>query len=133
MGEAQGEAPPAEAPTAEAPAPARQRGGFDYSKFDTWVGEPQHLESGIIPDVEMRENAMGSIVHNLGHLNNLINTVFGNIEWKIADEARRLDYVCGQADKCRAGVDSIRGHDKATTVLSAVRFPAPRSFPTPAR
>ena len=30
---------------------------FDYSSFEDWIGEPQELTSGTIPDNECRENA----------------------------------------------------------------------------
>jgi|OM-RGC.v1.036667197 hypothetical protein len=52
---------------------------FDYSSFEDWIGEPQELTSGTIPDNECRENAGRSIVQSLGHLNNLVNQVFANV------------------------------------------------------
>lgn len=72
---------------------------------------------------------LGDIFFALESLSGTIEDIFARMEKRIADEKRRVNQVKARVSTCKGKVDLVKGSNKATTVFSTAKFPAPKSLP----
>lgn len=70
------------------------------------------------------------IFYALDRLNDTITDVFQHIDKKVADERKRLTQINERVTNCQGKVQYVRGSNKATTVFSTAKFPAPKELPS---
>ena len=58
-----------------------------------------------------------------------IDDIFIRIERRVDDERKRVDDVKKRIESCKKLVASVKGTNRATTVFSTSKFPAPKSLP----
>lgn len=58
-----------------------------------------------------------------------VDDVFGRIDRRVSDERKRLDSVKVRITGCKQLVAAVKGSNKATTVFSTSKFPAPKALP----
>ena len=58
-----------------------------------------------------------------------IDDVFGRIDRRVSDERKRVDSIKVRIKDCKQLVAAVKGSNKATTVFSTSKFPAPKSLP----
>ena len=58
-----------------------------------------------------------------------IDDVFGRIDRRVSDERKRVDSIKVRITDCKQLVAAVKGSNKATTVFSTSKFPAPKSLP----
>lgn len=72
---------------------------------------------------------LADVFFALDSLSGTIDDIFSRMEKRIADEKRRVDQIKARVSTCKGKVDLVKGSNKATTVFSTAKFPAPKALP----
>ncbi len=70
------------------------------------------------------------IFYALENLSGTIDDIFNRMEKRISDERKRVNQIKSRVSTCKGKVDLVKGTNKATTVFSTAKFPAPKSLPS---
>jgi hypothetical protein len=77
------------------------------------------------------DHVLGDIFFSLESLTVTINNVFERIGKRLDEENTRVKLVNERVATCQSKVKHITGSNKATTVFSTAKFPAPKNLPPP--
>jgi WAS protein family homolog 1 len=77
----------------------------------------------------MSRLSLSLICSALMQLSNTVDVVFQRIEKRLTDERQRVTKVNERVATCHGKINTVRGSNKATTVFSTSKFPAPKYLP----
>ncbi len=69
------------------------------------------------------------IFYALENLSGTIDDIFVRMEKRIQDERKRVEQIKTRVSTCKGKVDLVKGTNKATTIFSTAKFPAPKALP----
>jgi hypothetical protein len=69
------------------------------------------------------------MLHALGRLRGAMDDAFGRISSRLAHERERVGAINTRINTCQSKVTLISGSNKATTVFSTAKYPAPKRIP----
>jgi hypothetical protein len=69
------------------------------------------------------------LFYSLERLSGTVDDVFSRIERRLADEKARVTQINTRVATCQSKVNLVRGSNRATTVFSTAKFPAPKQLP----
>lgn len=70
------------------------------------------------------------VFHALQNLSETVEDIFNRIDKRISDEKKRVTQIKSRVSTCQNKVGLVRGSNKATTVFSTSKFPAPKTLPS---
>lgn len=74
--------------------------------------------------------ALSQSLDALKHLDGIINDIFARLSTRVKEERSRITSVCDRVVTAKARVDVIgQNQDKATTIYSSAKYPAPKILP----
>ena len=79
-------------------------------------------------DLEAAETIHDAL-YSLQRLSDTVSDIFGRIERRLADERNRISSINARVSTCQGKVQLVRGSNRATTVFSTAKFPAPKALP----
>ncbi len=79
-------------------------------------------------DLETPET-LRDIFYSLNQLSNTIDDIFSRVERRLKEERNRVSYINARVDVCQKKVLLVKGSNRATTVFSTSKFPAPKALP----
>lgn len=89
----------------------------------------QPYECALVNNDVTNDETLHDLFYNLDRLNGTIDDVFARIERRVNDERHRLSQINTRVATCQGKVNLVRGSNRATTVFSTSKFPAPRDLP----
>lgn len=89
----------------------------------------QPYETALVHNDVTNDQTLCDLFYNLERLSATIDDVFGRIERRVHDERQRLAHINTRVATCHGKVNLVRGSNRATTVFSTSKFPAPRELP----
>lgn len=72
---------------------------------------------------------LSDVFYSLNQLSVTIDDVFGRIEKRLNEEKNRVSVINDRVGTCQKKVELVRGSNRATTVFSTAKFPAPKTLP----
>ena len=79
-------------------------------------------------DLTLSQNVQ-DIFHALERLSSTVDDVFGHIGNKIQVERGRINSVNTRISTCLSKIQLVKGSNRATTVFSTAKYPAPKELP----
>ena len=89
----------------------------------------QPYETALVHNDVTNDQTLCDLFYNLERLSATIDDVFARIERRVHDERQRLAHINTRVATCHGKVNLVRGSNRATTVFSTSKFPAPRDLP----
>lgn len=102
-----------------------------------WIGGQIDIMSKILQPYEVAvvhsdveaADTLGDLLYSLQRLSGTVDDVFSRIEKKVTDERNRVAQINSRVGACQSKVQLVRGSNRATTVFSTSKFPAPKDLP----
>ena len=91
----------------------------------------QPFEQLVVSNDLTSDHVLGDIFFSLERLHSTIGNIFDRIGKRIEDENNRVKLVNERVLTCQNKVKHITGSNKATTIFSTAKFPAPKYLPPP--
>ena len=91
----------------------------------------QPYEQFVVSNDLTSDHVLSDIFFSLESLTDTINNVFEKIGKRIDEENMRVRLVNERVTTCQNKVKHVTGSNKATTVFSTSKFPAPKNLPPP--
>ncbi len=103
-----------------------------HSVVRPWQPMAQVLEPLWVPivhnDLTVSQSA-DDIFHALERLSTVVDNVFSHIGSKVSAERNRLQLVNSRVATCLSKIQMVKGTNRATTVFSTAKYPAPKELP----
>jgi hypothetical protein len=87
------------------------------------------FEISLVHNDVTNDETLNDLFYSLERLTVTIDDVFSRIERRINDERSRLSQINVRVATCQGKVNLVRGSNRATTVFSTAKFPAPKDLP----
>jgi WAS family protein 1 len=87
------------------------------------------FEVALVAHNHPKDITLDDVLHSLKVLQNTFDVTIAKISTRVSQERARITQVNTRVDVCYSKVQLIRGSNRATTVFSTAKFPAPKSFP----
>ena len=89
----------------------------------------QPYEFSLVHNDVTNDETLLDLFYSLERLTDTIDDVFSRIERRVNDERTRLAQINLRVATCQGKVNLVRGSNRATTVFSTAKFPAPKDLP----
>ena len=83
----------------------------------------------VFNDLSHRES-VEDVVYTLEHLSHIVDEIFTRIDTRISEEKTRISSIKSRVGVCEQKVQKIKGSNRAITVFSTAKFPAPKKLPS---
>ena len=74
------------------------------------------------------EEVILDIFYSLDRLSSTLNDIFGRVDKRLGEEQSRVSKINARINTCYKKVQLVKGSNKATTVFSTAKYPAPKSL-----
>ena len=74
------------------------------------------------------EEVLLDIFYSLEKLSETLNDIYNRVDKRLGEEKQRLSQINERVANCQRKVQSVKGTNKATTVFSTAKYPAPKSL-----
>ncbi len=83
----------------------------------------------VFNDLSHRES-VEDVIYTLEHLAHIVDEIFTRIDTRINEEKTRVSSIKSRVNACEQKVQKIKGSNRAITVFSTAKFPAPKKLPS---
>ena len=89
----------------------------------------QPYELGITNADLQNTECFGDLLYSLQQLTVTVDDIFGRIDRRVNEERSRVASINTRVNVCQQKVQLVKGSNRATTVFSTAKFPAPKELP----
>ena len=89
----------------------------------------QPYELAIVTSDVQSTETLSDLLYALQQLSVTVDDIFGRIDRRINDERARVSSINNRVSTCQQKVQLVKGSNRATTVFSTAKFPAPKTLP----